>query len=225
MKFAGKYLFWILWKAHFLVVFHDKLHLAASLNKILIFIDQHFCRYLTDIYHFFQKMGHLISWLWNVYTVSFFENNSKKYENQRKRQSFQQFGLFNTKHEPRNIAISKMMNFKTLVNVLLPLISVAKRNEIWHMKCYRVPGSASALWPFCFFSMSKVASWFVLGKIIRYSTLFYVWIFEEVFEKPKKNLWLGLFHERDRITDHSLLKVKSDTDLLLEIEEKCWLKY
>ena len=170
-------------------------------------------------------MGHLISWLWNVYTVSFFENNSKKYGNQRKRQSFQQFGLFNTKHEPRNIAISKMMNFKTLVNVLLPLISVAKRNEIWHMKCYRVPGSASALWPFCFFSMSKVASWFVLGKIIRYSTLFYVWIFEEVFEKPKKNLWLGLFHERDRITDHSLLKVKSDTDLLLEIEEKCWLKY
>ena len=69
-------------------------------------------------------------------------------------------------------------------------------------------GSCIHLWTLTssFCSMSILPSWFLLGKIAKHTSLFYLCIFQKRIQKSlKKYLWFGLFCESCGITYHSLL--------------------
>ena len=72
-----------------------------------------------------------------------------------------------------------------------------------------------------FFSMSRVDGWFLLKKINKPTSLFYLILFLKVFEKTRKTSLAGLVCENCGITNHSLLKLKSNKDTLLEIWGRC----
>ena len=66
-------------------------------------------------------------------------------------------------------------------------------------------------------SMSRLAGWFLLGKITKHTSLLYLCIFQKYSEKLEKHQQGGLFCESCGVTYHSLLKVKSKKGALLEI--------
>ena len=70
-----------------------------------------------------------------------------------------------------------------------------------------------------FCSMWRLACRFLLRKMIKHTSLFYLLIVKKVFGKARKGG--ALFCESFGMTDHSLLKVKSNKDALVEIWKGC----
>ena len=64
-------------------------------------------------------------------------------------------------------------------------------------------------------SISRLAGWFLLRKITKHTSFFYLCVFKKVFRKAReveRHLWCDLFTKKRVITDHSLLKVVAKTD-------------
>ena len=76
-----------------------------------------------------------------------------------------------------------------------------------------------------FCGMSRVAGWWLLRKITKNGSLFYLGIFEKVLRELEKHLWQGPFCKSCEITNHSWLKLKFSKDALLEIWHRCWVQH
>ena len=84
-------------------------------------------------------------------------------------------------------------------------------------------GSWICLWNvkslFC--SISRVAGCFLLKKITKHASFLCLCLFQKVCEKAREYLRRNLLCESGGITYHSLLKMKFNTDALLQICRGC----